>query len=228
MVNKIWQELKEMIEYKFNKNLLSWDIKKQVCDGIKKEKLQTFGECLEMEHVKETKFKFLKNKLVIIAEIPVQGNEDNFRVTDVVSMPVKLNNEFYRIKNIEGKIAVGNLYRTRITDCEKHKQTLFCKSSSEYRSILKDNSTCLGNILTNGDVMNNCNWERLTTMDNTFYNFNGIYYFSLNNTINLELLCLDSMNNARITLSGIGNIRIKNNCYAKYKGLLLSGSNHVF
>ena len=43
----------------------------------------------------------------------------------------------------------------------------------------------------------------------------------------MELLCLDSMNNARITLSGIGNIRIKNNCYAKYKGLLLPGSSHV-
>ena len=64
-------------------------------------------------------------------------------------------------------------------------------------------------------------------MENTFHNFDGIYYFSLNNTINLELLCLDSMNNARINLSGIGNIRIKNNCYAKYKSLLLSGSSHV-
>ena len=60
MVNKVWQELKEMIQYKFNKDLLSWDIKKQVCNGIKNENLQTFGDCMEMEHVKDTKFKFLK------------------------------------------------------------------------------------------------------------------------------------------------------------------------
>ena len=56
---------------------------------------------------------------------------------------------------------------------------------------------------------------------------NGVYYFSLKNTINLELLCVDSLSNARLTLRGLGNIKIKQNCYAKFKGLLLSGSNHV-
>ena len=127
---------------------------------------------MEMEHVKETKFKFLKNKLVIIAEIPVQGNEDNFKVTNIVTMPVKFNDEFYRIKNVEGRIAVGNLFRTRITNCQEQKHTLFCKSNSEYRSILNDNSTCLGNILTNGDVLKNCNWERVSVMENTFHYFN--------------------------------------------------------
>ena len=30
-----------------------------------------------------------------------------------------------------------------------------------------------------------------------------------------------------MTLRGLGNIKIKQNCYAKFKGLLLSGSNHV-
>ena len=164
--------------------------------------------------------------MVIIAEIPVQGTEDNFRMTEIVSMPVRINNEFYRIKNIEGKLAVGNRYRTRISGCEKHKKTLFCKSSSEFRSI-HTNDTCLGNILNNGDVVNNCNMEIIKNMDNTFYNINGVYYFLLKNTIYLELLCVDSLSNARLTLRGLGNIKIKQNCYAKFKGLLLSGSNHV-
>ena len=64
-------------------------------------------------------------------------------------------------------------------------------------------------------------------MDNTFYNINGVYYFSLKNTIYLELLRVDSLSNARLTVRGLGNIKIKQNGYAKFKGLLLSGSNHV-
>ena len=36
MVNKVWQELKVMIEYKFNKNLLSWISKNKFVMGLKK------------------------------------------------------------------------------------------------------------------------------------------------------------------------------------------------
>ena len=49
---------------------------------------------MDMELVKEIKFRFLNNKLVIISEIPVQSDEDNFKLTNVVSMPVKINDEF--------------------------------------------------------------------------------------------------------------------------------------
>ena len=226
MVSRVWKELKDMIDFKFNRNLLSLDIKKEVCEGIKQEKLITFGECLQMELVKETKFKFLDNKMVIIAEIPVQGTEDDFMLHEIVSMPVKINNEFYKIRDIDTKLAVGNRYRTRISGCKKHKKTLFCKASSEFRSI-HSNDTCLGNILNNGDVVNNCNMEIIKNMENTFINIKGVYYFSLENTINLELLCVDSLDNAMLTLRGLGKIKIKQNCYAKFKGLLLSGSNHV-
>ena len=51
---------------------------------------------MDTELVKEIKFRFL-NKLVIISEIPVQGDEDNFKVTNVVSMPEDSSRNFIPI-----------------------------------------------------------------------------------------------------------------------------------
>ena len=53
----------------------------------------------------------------------------------------------------------------------------------------------------------------------------GHIFFSINGTRELELLCINSMENAQIRLSGLGSIKIKANCYAKFNKLLLTGSN---
>ena len=76
-------------------------------------------------------------------------------------------------------------------------------------------------------VFDMCNFEKLDKMEDFFYNIKGEYFYSLNHTVVLELLCVNNMENAQIILSGLGSIKIKQNCFAKYNTLLLSGSSTV-
>ena len=62
-------------------------------------------------------------------------------------------------------------------------------------------------------------------MEDYFVNVDGTYFFSINGTRVLELLCLDTLDNAQIKLTGLGSIKIKAKCFAKYDSLLLTGSN---
>ena len=62
-------------------------------------------------------------------------------------------------------------------------------------------------------------------MEDYFCNVDGEYFFSINGTRVLELLCVNNMENAQIKLTGLGSIKIKNKCFAKYNTLLLTGSN---
>ena len=91
-------ELRDLIQFRFNKDLLEWDVRREICNNIEKERFRTFGNCMDMELVKEVKYRFLDNKIIIISEIPVQSEEDNFKLTNVVSMPVKINDEFTGLK----------------------------------------------------------------------------------------------------------------------------------
>ena len=70
-----------------------------------------------------------------------------------------------------------------------------------------------------------CDFDILKSRQDQFININGKYYYSVNKTIVLEILCMETLNNAQVTLSGIGSIVIKKDCYAKMKSLLLTGSN---
>ena len=75
----------------------------------------------------------------------------------------------------------------------------------------------IGSILTNNkNVFESCNWERVKVMEDYFVNINGIYYYSVNKTMVLELLCMENKENDRIVLSGLGSVRIKQGCYAKF------------
>ena len=64
-------------------------------------------------------------------------------------------------------------------------------------------------------------------MDDWFINIEGTYYYSINRTMVLELLCLENKENDRIILKGLGSVKIKPGCYAKYIAVLLLGSNAV-
>ena len=64
-------------------------------------------------------------------------------------------------------------------------------------------------------------------MEDYFCNVEGEYFHSINHTVVLELLCVNNMEYAQIKLSGLGSIKIKQNCFAKYNILLLSGSSTV-
>ena len=111
---------------------------------------------------------------------------------------------------------------------QKYKNNKFCKGLSSYRSVRNDTTSCIGNILSNSkNVLESCNWEKISVMDDWFINIEGIYYYSINRTMVLELLCLENKENDRIILSGLGSVRIKQGCYAKFDSVLLVGSNAV-
>ena len=99
---------------------------------------------------------------------------------------------------------------------------------SSYRSVINDNSTCIGNILANrNNLLEYCNWELVNNMEDWVINIEGTYFYSLNRTIILELFCIESKHNDRITLEGLGKVKIASGCYAKYDSILLVGSKTV-
>ena len=57
-------------------------------------------------------------------------------------------------------------------------------------------------------------------MDDWFINIEGTYYYSLNRTMVLELFCIENKDNDRIILKGLGKVKIKPGCYAKYDAVL--------
>ena len=64
-------------------------------------------------------------------------------------------------------------------------------------------------------------------MEEYFCNVDGEYFYSINGTKVLELLCVNNMENVQIKLTGLGSIKIKSKCFAKYNTLLLTGSSTV-
>ena len=50
---------------------------------------------MDLELIKEVKYILLDNKIIIINKIPVQNEVDNFKSTNVISLPVKINGGFY-------------------------------------------------------------------------------------------------------------------------------------
>ena len=100
-------ELRDLIQYRFNKDFLKWDVRKEICNNIEKEGFRTYGNCMDLELIKEVKYVFIENKIIIINKIPVQNEVDNFKSTNVISLPVKINGGFYRAKSVNGRIAAG-------------------------------------------------------------------------------------------------------------------------
>ena len=180
---------------------------------------------MTLDLIEVVDYVFLGNKIVIISKIPISKQVDNFYLTNIITLPVKIGDHYFRAKYVEGEIAIGEKYRVKIGKCKKYKNKKFCKALSSYRSVIKDNSTCIGNILANrNNLLEYCNWELVNNMENWVLNIEGTYFYSLNKTIILELFCIESKHNDRITLEGLGKVKIASGCYAKYDSILLVGS----
>ena len=226
VINDIMHELRDLLEYKFDKDLITYDVKQEMCDSIESEGYKTYGVCMDFELITEINYVVLEKKIVIINKIPIRNEIDQFNLTKLITLPVKIKNNFYQAKNIVKYIALGKNFRTNLNfdQCERYKNNLFCKSSSEYRS-LNESDTCVGSILSRDNkVFEVCNFEKIEIMEDYFCNVDGKYFFSINGTRVLELLCLNTLDNAQIKLTGLGSIKIKANCFAKYDMLLLTGS----
>ena len=96
---------------------------------------------MEFELIKEVDYVFLGEKIVIISKIPIKNEVDSFKLMNLISIPVNINGQFYKAKNVESKIAVGNKYRIKINECRKYKNNQFCKGVSGYRSVVNDTTS---------------------------------------------------------------------------------------
>ena len=130
-------------------------------------------------------------------------------------------------KNVPKYLALGTHFNT-ILDfdlCKKQNNIFFCSISREYRSF-NETDTCIGSVLSQRvSVYDRCEFEIVKAMQDKFINIEGKYFYSVNSSITLEIFCVESLKNAQVTLTGIGSLIIKKDCYAKKKSLLLKGTN---
>ena len=72
VIDNVMRELRELLQYKFNKDLLEWGVKREICENIEKEGYNTYGDCMDFELIKEVKYVFLEKKIIIINKIPIK------------------------------------------------------------------------------------------------------------------------------------------------------------
>merc|ERR1712082_538943 len=163
VIDDIMHELRDLLDYKFDKDLITYEVRQEICDSIESEGYKTYGVCMNFELITEINYVFLEKKIVIINKIPIRNEIDQFNLTKLITLPVKIKNNFYQAKNIDKYIALGKYFRTNLNfdECERYKNNFFCKSTSEYRSV-NETDTCVGSILSkNNKVFEVCNFEKI-------------------------------------------------------------------
>ena len=113
IVNEAVHEVKDLLEYNLDKDLLDWGIRKEICTNIEEANYKTYGRCMQFDLIEVVDYVFLGDKMVIITKIPNKNQVDNFHLTNIITMPVNINGHFYKAKNVEGKMAIGEKYRIK-------------------------------------------------------------------------------------------------------------------
>ena len=82
---------------------------------------------MDFELITEINYVFLEKKIVIINKIPIRNEIDQFNLTKLITLPVKIKNNFYQAKNIVKYIALGKYFRTNLNfdECERYKNNFF-------------------------------------------------------------------------------------------------------
>ena len=228
VVREFKHELENILDYHFNKDIIDIDLRKNVCSHIIKAGHETHGKCNNFDMIEIVDLVFVGKKLVMITKMPIKNMIDDFKLANIIALPVKVNDNFVKIKNIDMQIALGTKYMITLGKCKRFKNKNFCEGTSAFQSIKNNTNTCIGNILsqTNG-VIEKCNFEHIHKMEDYFFRILGTYFFSVNRTITLELVCVESKDNARVSLQGLGSVIIKKGCMAKYDSILLVGSDQA-
>ena len=76
---------------------------------------------MTLDLIEVVDYVFLGNKIVIISKIPIRKQVDNFYLTNIITLPVKIGDHYFRAKYVEGVIAIGEKYRVKIGKCKKYK-----------------------------------------------------------------------------------------------------------
>ena len=93
---------------------------------------------------------------------------------------------------------------------------------------MNETNTCVGAILNNSTkVFENCRYQKLENFKNKFVYVKGIYYFTINGIITMELLCKNNFGVGQIVLKGTGKVKLKQNCIAKFRDIVLIGAHSL-
>ena len=227
MINLVMHELRELLNMRFDINLISWEMKVEICENVQQQGFQTYGLCTDFELLKEINYMFLEKKIIVINKIPIVNRVDNFNLVKLIPIPINIRGEWFKVKDISNVIAKGNKFRTsvNVNECTNFKGGMFCSSEDEYMNA-NETLSCMGSLLNNNITQfKNCNFDKMGKMEDTVINNKGTYYFSVEKPITMELLCVDTLKNSQLKLKGLGHLVIQKNCYAKKDSLLLVGSN---
>ena len=63
VINDVMHELRDLLEYKFDKDLITYDVKQEICDSIESEGYKTYGVCMDFKLITEINYVFLEQKL---------------------------------------------------------------------------------------------------------------------------------------------------------------------
>ena len=86
VVKEVMHEVKDLLEYNLNKEILDWGVRKEICKHIDEAGFKTYGRCRNLDMIEVVDYIFLGNKMVIITKIPIKNQVDNFRLTNIISM----------------------------------------------------------------------------------------------------------------------------------------------
>ena len=169
--------------------------------------------------------------MIIFIKLPILNIRDPFEILTLKTLPIKINNEYYKISNWEQElsVAVGKRYRSKVNlnKCKKYNRHVYCNAVSEFR-LKTEQRTCVGAIINNNsNVLKYCNMKKIEFMEDTFVKTNsGKYYYSVKNPLKFEVLCKDDLQNDQFILDGLGSVSIKVGCNGKLDNILLVGTHN--
>ena len=195
MVDNILNELRNLLNYQFDARMISYEVRTKICKDIFEKGIRVFKNCNHFNLVEEVEF-FQVNaeKLIIFVKLPILNVMDPFEIVTLKSLPIKINNEFFKISNWgeDLSVAVGKRYRAKVNPdkCKKYNNHVYCNSVSEFRLKIEQ-KTCVGAIINNSSkILEYCNVVKNKNMEDTFVKANsGIFFYSVKNSLKFEVLC---------------------------------------
>ena len=231
-VDNMLTELKNILNYHFDSGMISYETKTKICNDIFGKGLRVSKNCNHFNLVEEVEF-FMANleKLIIFIKLPILNTREPFEILTLRTLPIKINNEYYKISNWEQELslAVGKRYRSKVNlnKCKKYNRHVYCNAVSEFR-LKTEQKTCVGAIVNNNsNVLKFCNMKKIKFMEDTFVKTNsGKYYYSVKSPLKFEVLCKDDLQNDQFVLDGLGSVTIKVGCNGKLDNILLIGTHN--
>ena len=102
IVDNILNELKNLLNYQFDPRMISYEVRTKICQDIFGKGIMVFKNCNHFNLVEEVEF-FMVNaeKLIIFVKLPILNVRDPFEILTLKALPIKINNEFFKISNWE-------------------------------------------------------------------------------------------------------------------------------